>query len=218
MSDIFLSRPTWIDPQHESGLKGFICFLQAHGLNPRTIGTTDFPNESPMDEVIKLMKHCTGAVILGYPQIVAKSGEVKGAPIKEAISLGTEWNHIEAALAYSLHIPLLVIHDTTVSRGIFDRGTLNSFIYSVDLSVPTWSTSDSVTGALNSWIKRLGTNPIDDVKDKNMIPTLQWGCYKFEGIQGLYCPVCYEEKGLKIPASRLQGGHYKCPRCKAELS
>ncbi len=49
-------------------------------------------------------------------------------------------------------------------------------------------------------------------------PTLKWGCYKFEGIEGLYCPVCYEEKGQKIPASRLLGGRYKCPKCKAELS
>ena len=49
-------------------------------------------------------------------------------------------------------------------------------------------------------------------------PTLKWGCYQFEGVKGLYCPVCYEEKGLKIPASRLPGGRYKCPKCKAELS
>jgi len=66
--------------------------------------------------------------------------------------------------------------------------------------------------------KKAWVSPMDDDKDKNMITTLKWGCYIFEGTQGLFCPVCYEEKGLKIPASRLQGGHYKCPRCKAELS
>jgi predicted RNA-binding Zn-ribbon protein involved in translation (DUF1610 family) len=49
-------------------------------------------------------------------------------------------------------------------------------------------------------------------------PTLKWGCYKFEGVNGLYCPVCFEVNGQKIPASRLPGGHYKCPKCKAELS
>lgn len=50
------------------------------------------------------------------------------------------------------------------------------------------------------------------------LPTLKWGCYKFESVKGLYCPVCFEDKGLKIPVSRLPGGRYKCPKCKAELS
>lgn len=167
MDDIFLSRPTCVSPQYEQGLKSFICFLQAHGLNPRTVGTTDFPNESPLDEVIKLMKHCTGAIVLGYPQIIVESGWIKENSIQKAISLGTEWNHIEAALAYSLHIPLLVIHDVTVSRGIFDRGTLNSFIYSMDFLDPTWPTSDVVIGALMSWITKISSSPMDDI----MVPT-----------------------------------------------
>jgi hypothetical protein len=47
--DIFLSRPTWIDKQYEKGLNGFLSLLHAHGLQPRTIGTTDFPSKSPMD-------------------------------------------------------------------------------------------------------------------------------------------------------------------------
>ncbi|XOQ45170.1 MAG: Nucleoside 2-deoxyribosyltransferase [Clostridium sp.] len=158
MKNIFLSRPNWLDKRYEKGLDGFIRLLQTHNLTPRTIGTTDFPNQSPMDEVIDLMKQCTGAIVLGYPQIIVRLGQIKEKPVSSPMSLATEWNHIEAALAYSLHLPLLVIHDETVSRGIFDRGTLNSFIYSLDMSDPMWPTKPEITGAFKSWVNRLKTN------------------------------------------------------------
>lgn len=219
MRNIFLSRPNWINKQYEKGLDGFVYILRAHDLEPRTIGKTDFPNQSPMDEVINLMQECVGTIVLGYPQIIMQSGQIKEEQISNSISLATEWNHIEAALSYSLHMPLLVIHDTTVSRGIFDRGTLNSFIYSLDMSDPAWPTDPTIAGALSSWVKRLQGKPIKGSRKTPVeVPTLKWGCYQFEGLKGLYCPVCYEEDALKIPASRLPGGRYKCPRCKAELS
>ena len=70
-----------------------------------------------MDEVIRLMKQCGGAIVLGVPQIEVRAGVLKGNDIDEPFSLGTEWNHIEAALAYALELPTLVIHDQTVVRG-----------------------------------------------------------------------------------------------------
>lgn len=155
MINVFLSRPTWIDKQYAPGLKAFINYLKRKGLTPRTLGATDYPTDSPLDEVISLMKTCNGVIILGYPQIIVQTGMIKDQKIGTPIALGTEWNHIEAALAYSLHIPLLVLHDLSVSRGIFDRGALNSFIYSVQFSKASWHTEKQIAGALSTWIKRL---------------------------------------------------------------
>lgn len=154
MNNIFLSRPTWIDEKYKPGLEGFIRFLTAQNFSPRTLGTTDYPTSSPLDEVIALMRRCDGAVILGYPQIFIETGTIKNESVETPITLGTEWNHIEAALAYSLHIPLLVIHDSAVSRGIFDRGTLNSFLYSTNLEDPAWFMQENIVGALTTWKNR----------------------------------------------------------------
>ncbi len=74
MIDIFLSRPTWISDEFKEGLKNFYTYLNSHALNPRTIGTSDYPTESPLDEVISLMDSCQGAIVLGYPQIKISSG------------------------------------------------------------------------------------------------------------------------------------------------
>jgi hypothetical protein len=164
------------------------------------------------------MRKCVGAIVLGFPQVIIEKGLIKDVTVSQPVSLGTEWNHIEAALAHCLGIPILVIHDKTVIRGVFERGTLNSFIYSFDFTDPSWPLDQIATGAIRSWIECLN-DKVESIKNKSEDkPTLKWGCYKFEGLEGLYCPACYESKGKKIPASRIKGGIYKCPLCNAELS
>lgn len=157
MKQIFVSQPNCVSPDERSGVKKFMRLLKAHDLNPRSIGVTDMASLSPLEEVIQLMRICSGAIILGIPQIQIQTGTFRGEEIREPFSLGTEWNHIEAALAYSLNLPVLVIHDITVVRGIFDKGAANAFIYSVDFSSDSWPLSDKISGAVDSWSKRLDT-------------------------------------------------------------
>ncbi|MBW8035960.1 MAG: hypothetical protein FVQ79_10090 [Planctomycetes bacterium] len=218
MKRIFLSRPNWVAEGYLQGLKNFIQLLHARGLDPRTIGVTDQPTMSPMDEVIKLMRKCEGAIILGFPQIRINEGLIKDIPVKDPISLATEWNHIEAALAHTLNLPILLIHDSSVIRGVFDRGATNIFLYSVDFSNESWPHGDDINGAIDSWSNRLDEVLTENEASDSSTPTLKWGCYQFEGRDGLYCPACYEMHGKMIPAARLAGGHYKCPVCGAELS
>lgn len=159
--DVFISRPTWVSDEFKVGLNVFLDKLKDLQLNPRTLGSTDYPIKSPLDEVIKIMDGCRGAVILGYPQIIIEKGIIKDKIIeKDLIYLPTEWNHIEAGLAYARKLPLIVVHHKGVCRGIFDRGTLNSFIFEKDFSNPTWSIDDDFSGALRKWRNDvLGFNP-----------------------------------------------------------
>ena len=148
--DIFLSRPTWIAPEFCDGLDRFLTYLASHGFRPRTLGATDYPSQCPLDEVIRLMGHCRGAIILGYPQIGLEQGTIKGEAVSDRV-LPTEWNHIEAGLAYAEGLPLLVIHHCGISRGIFDHGALNSFVHEQDLTLADWPLARRINGALMSW-------------------------------------------------------------------
>jgi len=158
MKNIFVSRPTWVDPKFQKGLDGFLRVLTGLELQPRTIGTTDYPSKAPLDEVIKLMELCSGAIILGYPQIVATAGYMKDKPISSDVVLPTEWNHIEAGLAYARGIPLLVIHHPGITRGIFDRGAIAKFIYEVDFADSAWPLRPEVQGAIGNWKKDVLTD------------------------------------------------------------
>ena len=157
MQPIFLSRPSWVAPKYRPGLDHFQTLLREQHLDPRSVGVTDYPTDAPMDEVIHLMKQCGGAIVLGVPQIEVRAGVLKGNDIDEPFSLGTEWNHIEAALAYALELPTLVIHDQTVVRGVFDRGATKSFLHEVNLACPTWALTEPIIGAIRTWRKRLQT-------------------------------------------------------------
>jgi hypothetical protein len=151
MIDVLVSRPTWVAPEFETGLAGFLGLLKDLGLQPRTLGATDYPAKAPLDEVIRLLDSCAGIVVLGYPQVVATAGTLKGQPIPNPLALATEWNHIEAGLGYARNLPLLVIHHVGIGRGVFDHGAIPNFIYEVDLTDPAWPLSANVRGAVKTW-------------------------------------------------------------------
>lgn len=48
-------------------------------------------------------------------------------------------------------------------------------------------------------------------------PTIKWGCYKFEGEEGLYCPACYDTKGVKHLTTRLSATRRQCVVCRTEM-
>lgn len=149
--NIFVSRPTWVSSEFDAGLEVFLTALTNMGLTPRTLGSSDYPSKAPLDEVIEIMDECEGAIILGYPQISISKGKVKHYDIESELSLPTEWNHIEAALAYSKGIPLIMFHHKNVTRGVFDRGVMNAFVHEVDLTSATWSMGSALNGAIQKW-------------------------------------------------------------------
>jgi len=160
MTYVFVSRPTWVAPNFEKGLASFLRLLENMKLKPRTLGAGgDYPSKSPLDEVIALMNECQGAIILGYPQIVVTAGKCKDKDLTDTLLLPTEWNHIEAGLAYAKGLPLLTVHHRGVKRGVFDRGAVNSFVYEIDLTDAAWPLDERISGALTKWTKDVVKNP-----------------------------------------------------------
>lgn len=220
MKEVFISRPNWVPSEFEDGLKFFYNLLKASNLNPRTIGQSDFPSKSPLDEVINLLKKCEGTIVLGIPQIFISEGFIKEEKITNNIQLGTEWNQIEAALAHSLRQPLLIIHDKSVKRGIFDRGASNSFLHSIDMTEKTWAMSDEISGVISNFKTELKglkkdmqeNNKLSPIKE-NLPYKIIYGCLKFEDREGLFCPICYEKDNLFMLTSR-RGTRYRlCNAC-----
>lgn len=155
MTDIFLSRPTDVPENQQQGLNNLQTLLNFAELNPRTLGSTDYPNESPLNEIIQILQTCSGMLVLGYPKFIVEQGLVKGVKITEPIKLASEWNQIEATLAYSSQMPLLIICDKGVSFGFFDRGAANCFVHEVDFSDPQWCMSVPIQGAIQKWKERI---------------------------------------------------------------
>lgn len=45
----------------------------------------------------------------------------------------------------------------------------------------------------------------------------KWGCYQFNGDDGLYCPGCWDSKRKKSSTTRIAGGFRICPVCKTTI-
>lgn len=44
---------------------------------------------------------------------------------------------------------------------------------------------------------------------------MKWGCYQFEGEEGLFCTACYDLNGRKCQTTRINPNYRQCPVCKS---
>lgn len=155
MISIFLSRPNSVDADQQKTVDEINKLLTSRGLVMRTIGTTDFPNVAPMMAVEQVMRECSGAIILGFPQIhlltgILKPGTSQQINIKNK-KIPTQWNHIEGSMAFMLKLPMLIIKDEKIDGGIFDVGTTGHFLHTFDLSKQNWLCEQKFLQPFNDW-------------------------------------------------------------------
>jgi hypothetical protein len=112
---IFLSAPTSLSPEQESVRNRIVRLLKSQGLEPRTLGRQEYPTDYPLREVAVIAKHCSGGIILGFEQLLVRSGISKRGTNAERtvrnIRLATPWNNLEAGILFGLGLPLLIFRD-----------------------------------------------------------------------------------------------------------
>ena len=155
--DVFLSRPTEIEKRFETPYAAFELFLSRAGYNARRLGADEFTMDSPLTGVMKLMKKCQAAIILGYPQYEITATLSKAAKPQQQISavFPTPWNQIEATLAFKQRIPVFVIAHDGVSGGIFDFGVTGEYVHSTKLSRKNWHKKRAFQGIFQEWTNRI---------------------------------------------------------------
>jgi hypothetical protein len=131
---IFVSAPTSLSPQQEESRKLILRELERNELEPRALGRSDYPTELPLREVLTIARHCAGGIILGFRQVQADSGILKGGtpdqrPITGPAFYPTPWNHLEAGIMFSLGLPLLVFKEEGITGGVFDNGVTDVFVH-----------------------------------------------------------------------------------------
>ena len=153
---VFGSCPTHLNDRQERTRRLLLGELGRVGMQWQSLGTTDYPHEFPLREVLTLAKHCAGGLILGFSQFVTDKGIwKKGTPYAKAqrgaVSFPTPWNQLEAGILFSLDAPLLVFRETSIQGGIFDNGV--SDLYIQDMPTPSASKKERVRlgGVFRKW-------------------------------------------------------------------
>ena len=131
---VFVSCPTSLSRPQVAVRKIVVDILDSLNLEPRALGSSDYPADLPLREVLVIARHCAGGVILGFNQFTATAGTSKPGTEKEAALSGTAmfpsaWNHLEAGILFSLGRPLLVFREDGITGGVFDPGVTDVFVH-----------------------------------------------------------------------------------------
>jgi hypothetical protein len=153
MTKVFISKGSAATDDQRAFVDAVLEMIDTIGMSARIMGENEWSHEQPLRAIKKIMRECDGAVIIAFTRIQFDEGvEFKKnqiIPISN-IKLPTTWNHIEASMAYSFELPLLVVAENGLKpEGLIENG-YDWRVFWTDLH-PDVVKSDSFKGFLQSW-------------------------------------------------------------------
>jgi len=159
---VFVSAPSPdnLSPVQERSATIIHKLVARYKLEWRALGRSDYPNDLPLKEVLRMVKHCSGGIILGFEQFRATSGKFKPGSAKattarSVVSFPTPWNHLEAGILFSTSLPMMIFREPGISGGIFDVGTSEVFIHQMPQANMTPQALDDLDSVFQNWVARV---------------------------------------------------------------
>ncbi|MGI6258802.1 MAG: hypothetical protein ACOYKC_02990 [Anaerolineaceae bacterium] len=141
-SSIFLSYPRPHLKKQDEFIQRVIGYLEERGLQPRTLGVTDYDMDFPLSAIRRLMLESSGLVTVAFRRSLIKQGVKKpGSDIGENESdLSNSWLtspycQIEPAMAFQLGLPVLIFRENgVIEEGVLEKGVLGMYMPEFDLN------------------------------------------------------------------------------------
>jgi hypothetical protein len=154
---VFLSVGTTFNPQQEAFVKAVEEFALTKGLRTVTVGRNYYPDK-PLLGVREKIKQSAGAIVIALERIRIENGVEKPESQDQStlsnISVATPWNQVEAAFAYAMGLPLLVMKEKQVkSEGLLD-GRYDWYVQEIDVG-PGFVTSPEFLARFETWSRRV---------------------------------------------------------------
>lgn len=143
-TSIFLSYPKPFNAAQEQFITEISAYLSARGLEPRTLGVTDYDVDAPLKAIRRLMLESNGLITVAFRRTLVRNGEGKPGTV-DAYSIDGKWltspySHIEPAMAFQIGLPTLIIRESgVIADGILERGVVGTYMPEFDLSGPASS-------------------------------------------------------------------------------
>jgi hypothetical protein len=160
--DVFVSVGSTATEQQEAFVRAVEDRLRSEGLVPCTVGRNTFSADAPLKTVTELLDRCSGAVVIALERSYFASGtEKRGGPKEIALTevkLPSPWNHIEAAMAYTRGLPLMVIVEGGLkSEGLLEQG-YDWYVQRVKPEAAALNSTE-FNGVLASWKQKMVKAP-----------------------------------------------------------
>lgn len=161
-TNVYLSVGRGYTVAYQGFVEEFERHLSAVGLTSQTVGRNYYKNQEPLKAIADCMRDCSGAVVLAFERVRITDGiDMPGGTAEVTLrdaKIPTVWNQIEAAMAYSLGLPLLVV----VQQGLRQEGLLDNGYQWYVVTEPFDSSlfsKPSFTGVLTHWKKQVEGAP-----------------------------------------------------------
>ncbi len=159
---IFLSYPKPCHLVQQQFLKKLIEYLDSRGLLPRTLGVTDYDMDTPLKAIRRMMIESNGLMTIAFRRTLIEKGAARfGTDIPgqatqtvDGVWLSSAWAQIEAAMAYQLGLPLLILRETGVlEEGLLEKGVVGLYMPEFNLSEPIddYFSSGQWAGVIGKW-------------------------------------------------------------------
>ena len=134
---IFLSYPRPHMIEQEAFIEALKGYLRDQGLEPRTLGVTDYDMDTPLKAVRRLMLESNGVITIAFKRLHIEQGVNKYASniagnqpsLIQDQWITSPWCHIEPAMAFQLGLPILVFREQGVlEEGILERGVVGLYM------------------------------------------------------------------------------------------
>jgi hypothetical protein len=171
---VFLSFPTPHLKSQEEFIKEIQRYLETQGLDPATLGPSNYDMDAPLAGIRRLLVGCCGLLGVAFRRSLAPSLSVRsGADIPGVQSqvhsdtwLTSPYSQIEPAMAFQLGLPILLMKEKGVlAEGMFERGVTGLYLpeFSCDQPVSGQAEWTSVvrqwSGRVRQVYDRRGTPP-----------------------------------------------------------
>ncbi|SFW26033.1 hypothetical protein [Nitrosovibrio sp. Nv17] len=143
-TSVFLSYPKPFRQEQADFVQSVCDHLAGRGLQPRTLGVTDYDMDVPLKAIRRLMLESNGLITIAFRRTLINEGQVKpGTP--DAYTIRNQWltspyAHIEPAMAFQIGLPVLIIREQgVIADGLLEKGVIGTYMPEFDLSAPAAS-------------------------------------------------------------------------------
>jgi len=161
---IFLSVGATFNENQEAFVSAFETFLGQNGCERLTVGRGSYYAQQPIVSARDLMLSANGVVVIAFTRhIVEKGLENPGSSKEQEIinrKYPTVWNQLEAAMAFGLRCPLLVITEKGLHQEAMLKDRLEYRALSTELD-PKFFSSEEFKGIFLDW-KRLTESQVQE--------------------------------------------------------
>lgn len=164
---VFLSYPQPHLKKQEKFIEKVKKYLRSRGLEPITLGVTDYDMEAPLVGIRRLMSQSNGLLTIAFRRTLIKEGIYKPNAdmnnIKER-SIENEWLtsmycHIEPAMAFQIGLPILIFRESgVIDDGILEKGVTG--LYMPEFNLESTKEDKSIDDLIDEYFKKSEWNQV----------------------------------------------------------